>query len=306
MFFHAETSVHAGSGESFGPIDLAIQRERHTDHPIIAASGVKGAVRDWFSKHKDFGKGSAVVHALFGPDTKHASDHAGAVAFTDARTLLFPVRSARGVYALVTCPAVLARFVRDLAMAEVDQPSNGIASLEVNDDTVLGAPDCKVRDDRDTVLLEEYAFSFQAHDAVAKLAEWLQRHAFPGGSEYEPTKQRLAQHLLVLSDDVYTDFVRHATEIQARVALNAKKTTTGDGGNLFYQENLPADTILYSVALAGDDLSGKLNGAHEASKVLARLATLDGKRIQLGGDETVGKGICCVHFLFGHPNPHDA
>lgn len=309
VFFHAETAVHAGSGQSFGAIDLAIQRERHTEHPIIAASGVKGAVRDWFSKHRDFGKEHPAVQALFGPDTKNASEHAGAMAFTDARTLLFPVRSAKGVYALVTCPAVLARLARDLALADVrllpEDPVTlkgltalrHLAALKVENNQVLGSNATKVKDSHG-VLLEEYAYSFTADEAVADLATWLAENAFPTGAEYEPLRKRLAGHLLVLSDDSFTDFVRHTTEVQARVALNDKKTTTGDGGNLFYQENLPADTVLYSAALAGDDLSGKLNGQVKAPEVLRQLATLDAQRIQLGGDETVGKGICCTRFLF--------
>lgn len=296
-FFHAETPVHAGSGQSFGAIDLAIQRERHTEFPVIAASGVKGAVRDWFAKHQDFGKGSDRVTAVFGPDTQNASAHAGAVSFTDARTLLFPVRSAKGVYAWITCPAVLARLGRDLALAEVPPLDAAILALDVPRGKALGAPkDCAVKDDRG-VMLEEYTFDFQGHDAVAALAGWLAEHAFPAAPEYGPLRERLASHLLVLPDDDFTDFVRHTTEVQARVALNEQKTTTGGGGNLFYQENLPADTVLYAAVLAGDDLSGKLNGQGDAPSVLRLVATLDGHRIQLGGDETVGKGICCTRFL---------
>lgn len=295
VFFHAETSVHAGSGQSFGALDLAIQRERHTEHPIVAASGVKGAVRDWFSKHKNFGKTHATVTALFGPDTRNASEHAGAVAFTDARTLLFPVRSGRGVYALVTCPAVLARFARDLAMAKAPSLPEGIASLTLARGEAVGASDDAKVKDAHGVLLEEYTYTFRAHDAVRQLADWLKENAFPTTPEYEALRKRMATHLLVISDDEFTDFVRHATEVQARVALNDRKTTTGDGGNLFYQENLPSDTVLYSAALAGNSLMKDYQA--EASEMLETLGTLDGQRIQLGGDETVGKGICCTRFL---------
>lgn len=297
VFFHAETAVHAGSGQSFGAIDLAIQRERHTDHPIIAASGVKGAVRDWFSKHRDHGTDSPTVTAVFGPDTRNASDHAGAVAFTDARTLLFPVRSARGVFAWTTCPSALARLARDLALTGgAPLPAEALV-VAVPNGTVLGSQGSAVTD-REGVLLEEYAFAFQASEAVGVLGAWLAGHAVPEGAEYDPVRDGLARRLLVLTDDDFTDFVRHTTEVQARIALNEKKTTTGDGGNLFYQENLPADTVLYAAVLAGDDLSGRLAGQGAARDVL-RLVTepLSGQRIQLGGDETVGKGICCTRFL---------
>ncbi|MDW8464753.1 MAG: RAMP superfamily CRISPR-associated protein [Chloroherpetonaceae bacterium] len=52
MFLYAETSVHLGGGESLSAIDLAIQRERHTDFPVGASSGIKGAVRAWFEESK--------------------------------------------------------------------------------------------------------------------------------------------------------------------------------------------------------------------------------------------------------------
>lgn len=294
-FFHAETPVHAGSGQSFGAIDLAIQRERHTEFPIIAASGVKGALRDWFAKHPAYGKASPEVTAVFGPDTANASAHAGAAAFTDARTLLFPVRTARGVFAWVTAPCVLARLSRDLALAHLPPLPETARALSVPDGQVLGSPSCAVADAHG-VLLEEYAFGHTPNAAVDALAAWLQTHALPSTPEYDAVGAVLAAHLLVVADDDFSDFVRHTTEVQARVALNDKKTTTGDGGNLFYQENLPADSVLYAAVLADRDRSGLLEDG-TARAVLGLVAGLDGRRLQLGGDETVGKGICCVRVL---------
>ena len=49
---YAVTPCHAGSGSSVGVVDLPIQRERHTNYPIIQASGVKGAFKANFKKHK--------------------------------------------------------------------------------------------------------------------------------------------------------------------------------------------------------------------------------------------------------------
>ena len=38
---YAISPCHAGSGTSIGTVDLPIQRERHTNWPLIASSGVK-------------------------------------------------------------------------------------------------------------------------------------------------------------------------------------------------------------------------------------------------------------------------
>ena len=46
LFLYTETPLHAGSGTSVGTVDLPIQRERHTDYPLIQGSGIKGGLRD--------------------------------------------------------------------------------------------------------------------------------------------------------------------------------------------------------------------------------------------------------------------
>src|SRR3972149_194764 len=119
MFIYTETSLHCGSGTSLGVIDLPIQREKYTDYPVCQASGVKGVVREWFeNKH---GKDNDKIIKTFGPDfSNRGSDSeafAGAATFTDARLLLFPVRSLNGVFAYTTSRFALSRLKRDLKMA---------------------------------------------------------------------------------------------------------------------------------------------------------------------------------------------
>ena len=70
------------------------------------------------------------VFAAFGPETADADKYAGALSLTDARILAFPVRSLCGVFAWVTCRAVLDRLNRDLNLT-------GIAPLAA--DFSLGA-----------------------------------------------------------------------------------------------------------------------------------------------------------------------
>ena len=52
-------------------------------------------------------------------------------------------------------------------------------------------------------------------------------------------------HLVVLHDDDFTHFVRHATEVVARVGLDYGSRKTVKQGALFYQEFLPSgDAVL--------------------------------------------------------------
>ncbi|HPZ82549.1 MAG TPA: RAMP superfamily CRISPR-associated protein, partial [Thermogutta sp.] len=46
LFLHAQTGLHPGTGTALGVVDLPVQRERHTQWPTIAASALKGILRD--------------------------------------------------------------------------------------------------------------------------------------------------------------------------------------------------------------------------------------------------------------------
>jgi CRISPR-associated protein Cmr4 len=107
-------------------VDLPIQRERHTGFPKIESSGIKGCFREEFERivaeenNKTLGEKGLpedFVTVAFGHETD-GSIHSGSAAFTDARLLLFPVRSAKGVFAYVTCPYILKRLEEDFAFAD--------------------------------------------------------------------------------------------------------------------------------------------------------------------------------------------
>ena len=102
-----ETSLHAGTGQMTGVIDLPIQREAHTDWPCVYGSAVKGAMR----MLADSKIGKDLVDEVFGPEEGNL--HAGSVAISDAKLLLLPVRSLTGYFKWVTCPALLERLQRD-------------------------------------------------------------------------------------------------------------------------------------------------------------------------------------------------
>src|SRR5699024_9491155 len=101
-FLYAITPVHMGAGSATGVIDNPIQREKHTDHPSFAGSGIKGAVRHAFPVLNDAAKDKRNI--IFGPETGSQELHAGAVSFGDAQLVAFPIRSLREGYVYATCP----------------------------------------------------------------------------------------------------------------------------------------------------------------------------------------------------------
>lgn len=316
LLIHARTALHPGSGTALGAVDLPVQRERHTQWPTIAGSALKGILRDAcrekakedyqdeFEEKEENGQRKAklkrsrrqvaneedaMLVAAFGPGkVDESSSHAGALSVTDARILAFPVRSLRGVFAWVTCMEVLQRLERDLTLAHM----GGLTLPEAPEkDKALCQTDGPLLVDDNKLVLEE--FEFEHTGDAGDMRKWI--------SDWAPddlTRQRLLTHLVVLHNDDFTHFVRHATEVVARIGLDYERKTVRSGA-LFYQEFLPAETILYSLVLA--TASRRENHARSAAEMLAYLRTRveEAKVLQIGGDETTGKGLCAVRLVDG-------
>jgi CRISPR-associated protein Cmr4 len=326
LFLHAQTALHPGTGTALGTVDLPIQRERHTGWPTIAGSSLKGVVRDHCcpvgqprDKQSDEYRQWIASEpcqkwlAVFGPETNEAELHAGAISLTDARILAFPVRSARSVFAWVTCPEALRRLARDAKLTGEAVPLTADALQPLNDPDREGLAFAPTRsplaideNGQKKLLLEEYDFVLDSDssgaDATAKIADWLATHALSD----EFTRGRLRQHLAILSDTEFTHFVRHATEVAARIGLDYE-TKTVSGGALFYEEFLPAETLLYCVVLAGEsrrkfakeqENERRRSVEMSAAEVLTYVSNQLPKPsvLQIGGNETIGKGLCAVRL----------
>jgi CRISPR-associated protein Cmr4 len=286
LFIHAQTSLHPGSGTALGTVDLPVQRERHTQWPVIPGSTLKGIVRDACRRAAG---NNGDLFAVFGPETAEASKHAGALSMTDARILAFPVRSLRGVFAWVTCPAVLERLQRDLKLADLGNASFKLPPEPGKDKALCHAKSPLLIGGKQLVLEE---FEFERTGDANDLTDWLAVRAVAD----EPTQKRLRSHLVVLHDDDFTHFVRHATEVVARVGLDYERKTVKEGA-LFYEEFLPAETLFYAVVLAS---ASRRNGhSQSAGDVLAYVQRHTPPYLQIGGDETIGKGLCAVRLVNG-------
>jgi len=309
LFLYCETPVHAGTGTSLSIVDLPIQRERITGLPIVQASSLKGVLRaetEWLLRQrfkqqgktdKDAeGEAKAIVQVLFGPEPKpgQASEHAGCVSPHDARLLLFPIRSLVGVFAWATCPLVLERFKRELKAAgfpidwQVPKPANSQQAFVTQDSEIVA--DGKI-------VLEEFAFEAQ-EDAKAKgIADWLKDNAFPQSDEYAPFREWLPKRFVILPDDAFRDFTQLATEVIARIRLKTETKTVAEGA-LWTEEHLTSETLLYAPVFVSRPLALNANqlGLTDSDAVLRELTDLQLDRLQIGGDETVGRGIVKVRL----------
>ncbi len=304
VFLYAISPVHMGAGQAIGVIDNPIQRERHTNHPCFAGSGIKGAIRHQFeilckgNEHCDRPIKELITH-FFGPEAGSDNLHAGAVSFGDAQLVAFPVRSLRGGYVYATCPQAIARAQRLLALIGVN--ANWPAIPQVGEGECL-VTNTALLSPGDKLHLEVFEYEAKEKDSgvVKAIAQYLAEHALPDGESYKFYRNKLQTDLVVLSDTDFAYFAENATLVEPHVRIN-DVTLTADEGGLFYTENLPPESLLVAPLLASQTRTG--NGKDkemEADKVLVKIKNLiDGKPLQIGGDATTGRGLVVARVVGG-------
>lgn len=277
LYLFTRTPLHVGAGASVGAIDQPVQRERHTGFPIIPGSAIKGVLADKYLERGEDGRlvtdtegrslRTTAGTSLFGrqdheveKNDKEKSHKSGDLSIGEARLLAFPVRSAKGCFAWVTSPLLLKR-LEQAGGPKVDLPAQPSGS------DLFGDADTLAHDG--TVVLEDYALDHQGpFDFPDSIHQLLPDSLW---SDLCPT------HLCLISDDLMAHFARTACEVAQHVCIN-DETGTADDGKLFNQENVPAETLFYTV------FTELRAGALEKITVP--------KVLQLGGDATTGLGFC--------------
>jgi CRISPR-associated protein Cmr4 len=276
LYIYTETPTHVGTGVGLSAVDLPIQREKHTGYPLVQASGIKGALRDTAENAlRQTDDGEALIRSIFGGASGDPNeDFAGAMSPSDARILLFSVRALKGVFVWITSPTVLQRFKQETDAPKAPQVPDEAAQVS----------DVGLLVNGNALMLEEFTYDAQQTNAAKAWADYFAQHALhPDTDDY--WQRRLQTHLVILPDDEFRDFVRYSTEITTRIHIDDVKKTVKQG-QLFTQELLPADCLLYSVVHVTGSRDEKLG----AKTVVEALRDAIGDRIQIGGDETVGRG----------------
>lgn len=333
LFLVNESPLHAGSGSDLGIVDLPIQRERHTSFPKIEGSSLKGAIRqacEWkvnSKKFDDYGDDDVKIHRVFGfddgglshsqkedlekcfTDEEHGktTDFAGCIAFSDARLLLFPVKSMQGVFAWVTCPKVLHQLVRDMNLRtdqetiKIDGLANITKTFNDNKETdksiaILTNSQSTLTINNKHIILEEYAFESQTHPlkvGETDLGAWLAQLLFSNDG-YSCWKEKVSRDLVILSDSDFRDFVNLSTEVITRTKIS-NETGTVEQGALFTEEYLPAESVLYSLIMANNEFR-KGDNKMEAHEVVDFFKDVLPPVLQIGGNTTLGKGLTRTIF----------
>lgn len=267
------TPLHIGCGSSIGTVDQPVIRERHTGFPVIPGSSLKGVLADlWTVKDEEgnYIRENKDGIRLFGndPDNKEDGARIGSLLIGDGKLLAFPIRSAKGCWAWLTCPLILSRFSRDIKKT--------FPSIAVDDMGVYAAESLRITDK--DVVFEEYPLTVSGNIPV-EIIEELKKI-----STDKVWTDELANHLAIISDDMFAYFAKNACEIANHNRID-DSTGVVKNGALFSQENVPSETMFYGAISSrnSDDLS-----------LLKTKLSEEEDKLQIGAEATTGLGWCSV------------
>ena len=277
LLIQALSSLHAGTGQGVGAIDLPIARERATELPLVPGSTIKGCIRDNYGEQPD-------TATIFG-----AEERQGQVQIGDARLLLLPVRCLGATFMWTTSPYVLRRLKRDAEAAKCDEALDEIAEL-AEGKSVVASPESLIDlGGSKRLVLEDFDFDTTI-DATNAWAKWIADRLYPA-KEDEVWRKEFLKRFAIIDDRSFQFLVRHATEVQAHVKIDHELGTVDKKeGGLWYQESLPAETVLVSI-LRVDERRGNAKQAWSAVN--------KGAHLQVGGKATTGHGLVRVVLVGG-------
>ncbi|MBT9167885.1 MAG: hypothetical protein DDT19_01229 [Syntrophomonadaceae bacterium] len=314
MFMSAITPLHNGAGEGQGMVDNPIIRERTTLFPFIQSTSIKGVLRDYYGKDDD-----PNVQVIFGPPPQDGDSHGGAVNFGDAQLFAFPIRSLAGGFVWATTPLILYRLWRSIEIMGITDKFPKLKTLLDGIDASFNSSDrvriCPCGKSslliNGRLILEEFPKVTDDSVPMENFAKEISSKIF--GSTASFLKTEFEKKLILLPQN-FTYFVSNATEITPNIRIGEKGTTAR--GSLRYTEFLPTESILYSMITFNKPKEPEKTEILDKMKKIkvmkngAELTFDDGEEwvkalfeskrpnaIQIGGDETTGKGLVLLSFV---------
>lgn len=291
LYLYTESPLHAGAAGAEGSLNLPIQRESTTGYPVVWGQSLKGALR---AAGQDAGWGQDSLDRVFGKAVLRDGEPgvnptAGLLTVGDAQLVALPVPTLRRTFAWATSSVALSRLSRKYARS-------GLPGEIPNVPTVPH--------DRGVALDEVWTTSEQVVGpclvpmsrprTAGELEGWAERIASDGigdGSALSHFADKFRSDLLLVGTSVMDQLLRECTEHAVRVQLDPETKTVKHGP--FTSEYLPTESLLATVltlrAPQGKD-SGR-NTEHDAEHRRLLRKLFDGAVLQIGGDETLGKGL---------------
>lgn len=295
LFYFCESKLHPGAGGGETYIDKPIQRNPISEYPLIRSGSVKGALRNHIKRSCPINEPDKLewkknfFYRTFGPPAKpgtdepHPSDFGGALDFSDADILLFPVASYKGLFAWITCPEVIFNFCRHIERlgwtgqieTEIPLDENEASVSNKNINEYGQGEECRV-----TLKSVTFTTRKDYSDTIDTLAGYIKK-SLPSSMTYNYLTSKLKDRIIILNNDVFRDYVVLYTEVITRNRIG--ETGTVEKGALWTEEYLPTNTILF----------GSVTTTEDNIKLIEQFERLSMERplVQMGGNKTVGNGV---------------
>ena len=287
-----KTNLHVGAdGTNFGIVDKEVQRDSISNLPIINGSSLKGAIREHFrdmlattneleidsQKVKPF-----VFRTIFGEKQKELDEEDtktysklpkhGLVKFIDAKLLFLPLRSNIRPFYHTTSISNLKSMVEFLKSFGISIEIDNISDIKRS--VVIGDSEAIVED-----------VECKAHNIDISLIKELFG----------------VENLAIFTDEDFNEAVSNLPIIaRNKIATNADRTD----GNLWYEEMIPRESILYTILCYYDNLDDDTvdrRGRTDRRKFENSYRLFDNKLlkddIQIGANASIGYGICNFSIL---------
>lgn len=287
LYLYTESPLHAGGADAEGLLDLPIQREATTGYPVVWGQSLKGALR---AAGHDAGWDEDDLDRVFGKavqrdDKSGANPTAGLLTVGDAQLVALPVPTLRRTFAWATSSMALSRLARKYTHARLTRELPAVPDV---------AHDRGVATDTEWTVADQVVgpclVSVSRPNVAGALTGWADRIATDGigdGSHLSYFANKFRSDLLLVGTSVMDQLLRECTEHSVRVQLNPKTKTVEQGP--FTSEYLPSETLLAAVLTLRTPRSGEAEQNTDHRRLLGKL--LDGTALQIGGDETLGKGL---------------
>ncbi|WP_150245260.1 type III-B CRISPR module RAMP protein Cmr4 [Nocardiopsis quinghaiensis] len=287
LYLYTESPLHAGAADAEGSLNLPIQRESTTGYPVVWGQSLKGALR---AAGYDAGWGQGSLDRVFGKAVQRDGEPgvnptAGLLTVGDAQLVALPVPTLRRTFAWATSSVALSRLSRKYTRT-------GLPG-EIPD-----VPD--IAHDRGVALDTEWTASDQVvgpclvpmsrPTTAGGLENWAERIATDGigdGSALAYFADKFRTDMLLVGTSIMDQLLRECTEYAVRVQLNPDTKTVEHGP--FTSEYLPTETLLATVLTLRTPQGKDTEHDAEHQRLLRKL--FDGSVLQIGGDETLGKGL---------------
>jgi len=241
LHFLSVTDVEVGF--RVGDLGLSTACEGTQRWPIVTGSAVKGALRDDQCPAPE--ADDHVWLRMFGSSSSKTSC-TGAVTVGDANLLCLPVRTSCGGIVWASCPTIVNRYKSDCHGVDPDglgiplcvpEPSDNSAVFPRNSSLAQGSIACL--EDLDVVVEPDVEKQLQA----SVWAEWIAHRAFSTASHLGGL---FMTRFTVLPDTLFHLLVGSVTKRHVRIGVRPDGRNL-QNGTLWYEENLPADSLLWGI-----------------------------------------------------------